>query len=388
MPDLETTAGKGINLYNCVFIDEVNGKAVIASRSAYGQPLRRLNDAETAAVKNAKWKIWKRSGRLTHSDAALWARKVLDHSDLGAALRKEIVRRFPLLIVDELQDTGYFLGKSICILLNEPNIRAVLVGDPDQAIFEFNGARPELFDDFQAINGVRTLPLTRSWRCPEAVATAAQHLKHSGGTIQPAENETGRAVLLRYDDMQLDVAHLLEAIAATRGMRNIKVIARALATVHRLMGCKAPLAKKLGCRPLNHMHRSVVLFRQGRNAGALAAARAALDQAAFQNEDVPDDTLSANNIDPRDWKACAVGCLLRANSLPTACNLYTWQTQVGVILDERLAQVLATSALPFSPALSSQEGTPAGTARPQRTFRSPWHPKTLEPACPCRRSTL
>ena len=317
----------------------------VAHRPAFAA----LDDAETDAVKDAKWKLWKKSGRLTHSDAALWASKVIEHVDLGPVLRREIVRRFPLIIVDELQDTGYFLGKCIRTLLSETNVRAVLVGDPDQAIFEFNGARPELFEGFQAIGGAQTLPLTRSWRCPKAVAAAAEHLKHSGGTIQPAENETGRAVLLRYDDMEIDVAHLVDAITAIAGNRSVKVIARALSCVQRLTGCKTTTAKKLGSPPLNHMQRSVALFRQGRNGAALAAARAALDYAVFQSEDVGDDILSANNIDPQEWRACAIECLLAASSLPTLCDLHTWQTQVGGILDVRLLQVLAVSPLAFTP---------------------------------------
>ena len=86
---------------------------------------------------------------------------------------------FPYLIVDELQDTGHFLGESIRLLLEEPTARGLLVGDPDQAIYEFNGARPDLFDTFGTIAGAVQLPLASSQRCPPAVAIAATHLKDS-----------------------------------------------------------------------------------------------------------------------------------------------------------------------------------------------------------------
>ena len=61
------------------------------------------------------------------------------------------------------------------------------MGDPDQAIYEFNGARPDLFDTFGTIAGAVQLPLASSQRCPPAVAIAATHLKDSGGMIGAAQ---------------------------------------------------------------------------------------------------------------------------------------------------------------------------------------------------------
>ena len=174
------SVGKGLNLYSCVFIGENNGNAEIAHKPHPAQPLRRLQGDDLKLVKQAKMDRWKQSGLLTHSDAALWASKILSHETLGAIVRAEIVRRFPLIIVDELQDTGYFLGKCIRYLLDEAKARGVLVGDPDQAIYEFNGARPDLFGAFESINGAATLSLFNSQRCPIAVTTAASHLKDSG----------------------------------------------------------------------------------------------------------------------------------------------------------------------------------------------------------------
>jgi len=83
---------------------------------------------------------------------------ILQNSTHGKIVRAELIRRFPLIIVDELQDTGAFLGKCVLQLLAEPSARGVLVGDPDQAIYEFNGARPDLFDRFNTIDGAEQLP--------------------------------------------------------------------------------------------------------------------------------------------------------------------------------------------------------------------------------------
>ncbi len=133
-PNRRATVAGNINLFGCMFIDETDGKAVIARKPHPTQPLQRLvGDDLIREVKQGKRRLWNESGYFSHSDAALWASKVLEHPKYGASIRAEIIRRFPLLIVDELQDTGFFLGKSIRLLLKETSIRSVLVGDPDQA---------------------------------------------------------------------------------------------------------------------------------------------------------------------------------------------------------------------------------------------------------------
>lgn len=173
-------------------------------------------------------------------------------------VRAEVIRRFPFLIVDELQDTGHFLGKSIRLLLEEPAARGLLVGDPDQAIYEFSGARPDLFDTFESIIGAVRLSLASSQRCPSAVACAAMHLKDSGGVMGAVQDRAGRARLVRYGDIVVDVAKVVEAVRASCTTGIIKVVARGTATVDELVGRHTELAPNLYCAPLTHIHRAVV----------------------------------------------------------------------------------------------------------------------------------
>ena len=282
--------------------------------------------------------MWERTGILTHSDAALWASRVLCQERFGAMVRAEIVRRFPLIIVDELQDTGYFLGKSICLLLAESSSRGVLVGDPDQAIFEFNGARPDLFQTFEAIDGAVTLPLSASRRCAPAVATAASHLKDSGGSFQPDRSKDGHAILVRYDDLDHAFPLIVSEIKRAKGKANVKIIARANSTVIALVGRNAKAAPKLGSPPLNHIQRAVVSFRQSRNVEALAASRAALESTVFGHEGVNDEQLEKVGIDPSEWRRLAIECLLTSNALDLSHTIYDWQIEVGKLLDSKLAQ--------------------------------------------------
>lgn len=336
-PHQSATIGKkGINLFGCVFIGEDKGKAVMAYKPHPAQPLRPLIGADLTRARDVKKNIWTKRGLLTHSDAALWASKILEDEKFGAIVRAEVVRRFPLLIVDELQDTGHFLGKSIRRLLEEPAARGVLVGDPDQAIYEFNGARPDLFNSFEHIVDAVSLTLANSQRCPSAVATAAAHVQDAGGMIGPAEDRVGRAILVRYLDLANDVPRVAELARASSPKGILKVVARAASTVDELAGRRAEQAPNLYCPPLTHIHRGVVKLRQGRNVSALAAARAALERAIFQHESVSDPELIAAHIAPDDWRTFAVRCLLKINGITATGTHFGWCCQAGEILDEEI----------------------------------------------------
>jgi len=354
--DHKVADGPRINLFDCVFIDEVAGKAVVAHKPQYERRLRQLDDQASEEVKKAKWDMWVKSGRLTHSDVAVLASKILEHETLGAVVRAELVRRFPLIIVDELQDTSYFLGKCFLLLLAEPTARGVLVSDPDQAIFEFNGARPDLFNRFESIAGAVTLPLSSSRRCPISIATAASHLKDSGGSIGTANCNNGKAFLVRYSNLSIDILRIVDAVTKMPSPPIVKVIARQKHMVATLIGRGTKPAPKLGCQSLNHLHRAVIQFRQGRQVAALAAARAALELVIFEYEGVEDAELERHGIDPSRWKRLAVDCLLHASAEAISGNVYDWQTNVGKILDEELDKFGFAPPLQFT----------AGKLKPQR----------------------
>lgn len=82
-----------------------------------------------------------KAGYATQSDANYFAMKILEGFP---AIAKAIVQRFPVLIVDEAQDTSDIQMRIIDLLVENGLNEVMLVGDPDQAIFEWNDARPDL----------------------------------------------------------------------------------------------------------------------------------------------------------------------------------------------------------------------------------------------------
>lgn len=351
---------RNFNLFNVCFLGENQEHPVIACKHWDWDLLAPLDEQTMETVFKAKKELWKRHGWLTHSDAAFLASKILQNGTHGPAVRAEVLRRFPLMIVDELQDTGWFLGQCIWQLLAESSVRGVLVGDPDQAIYEFNGARPDLFDKFTSLDGTELLPLGRTRRCSAAVCKVAEHLSQPSRCIEPEPSRTGCAYLLSYKDLNADLRRLRDWLASCSDNRIVKIVARHTRTVETIAGLAVKEAPKLGSIPLNHLHRAVIAFRQGRQVTALAEARAALGYATFGYEGVSQDDLATRGIDAATWKRACVESLLDANSEVATESFAEWGKRVVDSVQKRLATVVPKDKDGENP---RKIGSPKGDAK-------------------------
>ena len=334
---------RNYNLFDICYIGRSGDRAVLARRSEYRGGLELVPDDHHEAIRHAKQRIWRELGWLTHADSCLVSYNLLTHREYGIRIRSELARRFPCLVVDELQDTGFYLGKCITCLIEEESIRGVLVGDPDQAIYEFNGAKPSLFSEFEAVTGTVGYAITRSRRCSPAVATAASHLMESGGTLQPNVERTGSAIMVRYGSFPVDPMRLIEH--AEDGGRCVKAVTRKTASIQKLTRRQVAKGPKLGCPALNHVLRAVTLFRQGRTTGALAATETALALSIFDQERLTPAETQASGIEPIAWKRLAIHVLLRANEVGTGITLYDWQVSVGCILKHDIETFIASAGI-------------------------------------------
>lgn len=88
------------------------------------------------------------------------------NADVGAALRL----RFPYVLIDEMQDTQSEQAGVLQRVFprDDPGIRVIRVGDPNQEIFEKNTPLPDPFPD-----PVRQLEIASSFRFNQAIASIA-----------------------------------------------------------------------------------------------------------------------------------------------------------------------------------------------------------------------
>lgn len=88
-----------------------------------------------------------------------------------------IACRFSWLLVDEFQDTNDIQIAIFSALQRFLHTRFFLVGDQNQSIMRFAGARPELAERFcQQIGADRDIALTGNFRCGPAIVTTAATL--------------------------------------------------------------------------------------------------------------------------------------------------------------------------------------------------------------------
>jgi ATP-dependent helicase/nuclease subunit A len=132
-----------------------------------------------------------REGKLDFDDLLFHAKELLT-GPAHAALRARLSSELRLLLVDEFQDTDALqveLVKALCGDVADGKL--FFVGDMNQSIYRFRGARPDVFLDLRKeVPGPGQLPLTRNFRSQPAVlnfvnALFAQALGPDYKPLQP-----------------------------------------------------------------------------------------------------------------------------------------------------------------------------------------------------------
>lgn len=126
-----------------------------------------------------------------HYEASLRQRGVLDYEDLlvralallreNGDVRAAVRERYLAVLVDEFQDTNPLQLALLAEVLGEdPQPDVFVVGDPEQAIYRFQGAASETIHKVQRAWRARTVVLTENYRSHEAILRAADALLAAG----------------------------------------------------------------------------------------------------------------------------------------------------------------------------------------------------------------
>ena len=133
----------------------------------------RITAVESAALARRDELV--KQGYVTGHEVRVWAlySATTDAEQVKTTLRA----RFDELIVDEAQDCS-LTDLAILEELRRAGLPLVLIGDLDQAIYEFRDARPDQVGQFGAKLG-KTLHLTGNWRSSPAICALAHTLRRS-----------------------------------------------------------------------------------------------------------------------------------------------------------------------------------------------------------------
>ena len=115
-------------------------------------------------IKKMKNKLFQR-GYVTQDDINYFSYKLIKkHSFIS----KNIAKRFPYFLVDEAQDTNEIKIKILKYIMSEKDIKEfAFIGDFNQAIYEWNGAKPELFEDLS--DEFEKIQLKDNWRSSQKI---------------------------------------------------------------------------------------------------------------------------------------------------------------------------------------------------------------------------
>lgn len=143
--------------------------------------------------------------------------------------------KFCYILVDEVQDMNC-LQYEVLRLLAAPQNELFLVGDDDQSIYQFRGARPELMRRFVGdYAGTAQLYLEENYRCGSKIVRASQNLiSHNENRfskrILAARDAAGTVILQEYPSTLLEnraiIAKIRERTAAGVPFSDIAVLFR------------------------------------------------------------------------------------------------------------------------------------------------------------------
>lgn len=118
-------------------------------------------------------------------------------------VRKCLRSKFPVIVIDEYQDLGLPLHRMMCNLMLEAGVRIIAVGDPDQSIYGFTGAKPSLLRDLQGMPQVEGIHLKLNYRCATQIIDASKALLDDP---PDSESHDGRQGVITIHEVGANVA--------------------------------------------------------------------------------------------------------------------------------------------------------------------------------------
>lgn len=334
-----------------------NPQFVVIQRT--GTPYQ-LSDNEARLTIQKKRRIWRTSGRVSHSDTAYMASLILDAPNIGPGVVALLVRRFPKMFLDEVQDTGWFLSRAVLRFLSDQRINGLVVGDPDQAIYEFNGASPHIFHELAELNGSVSYEINTSLRCSNGICTLARSLSSENRQLISSTGRAGSVIIAIHSGEENLARELLAAITQCNPGKVHRLVTRKNSIVRRLNGMQVRTFQNFRSKPLENMHNAVNALRSSRPKEALSFAEASVSGPLLGTDSPSDRDLEIIAADPFMWKKTVIKILLSADHEVQGETIYQWgcavRDQIVTVLTDKGWWGLFPNRAPNRPNRAATEG--------------------------------
>lgn len=134
-------------------------------------PAWRKDDDDLAELIEKYEALLRKNGLVDFDDMMLLGRQLIEEN---AWIRRCLQARFPILVVDEYQDLGVPLHRIVLALCFNSGVRLFAVGDPDQSIYGFAGAIPELLKELSEMQKVEKVRLPFNYRSGQRLINASE----------------------------------------------------------------------------------------------------------------------------------------------------------------------------------------------------------------------
>lgn len=145
-------------------------------------------------------------------------------------VRKYIVSRFPWLVIDEYQDLGQVFNVLVKTLITKTQIKFFIVGDTNQSILGFQGAKPAYLNKLRSVaerddTAIEFVPISITRRCLPHIVELANRLlpkdTNEIGTIHSKEER--REVSVKYcpsgfQSQIVEITKIIRSLNITQGI--------------------------------------------------------------------------------------------------------------------------------------------------------------------------
>ncbi|MDA2920007.1 ATP-dependent helicase [Desulfobacterota bacterium AH_259_B03_O07] len=156
----------------------------------------------------------RRQGLIDFDDMPLLAARMIRSH---VWIRHSLQAKFPVLFVDEYQDLGHALHELVLLLCFDAGVRLFAVGDPDQSIYGFTGANPELLQSLTTRPRVTNISLRFNYRCGTSIIDASMAaLGEDRNYIAPDDSAEGNVYFRSADgDLDAQATDVIENVIPT-----------------------------------------------------------------------------------------------------------------------------------------------------------------------------
>ncbi|MEQ8272374.1 MAG: ATP-dependent helicase [Deltaproteobacteria bacterium] len=176
------------------------------------------------------WRLLEAQGLIDFPSVVYRTYQILrDYPEIARA----VACRYESIIVDEFQDTSRLQVEILRLIAQHGGTRFLLVGDPNQSIYGFAGARPELMRAFaRELKIKRAFPFSGNFRSNEGVLDDAESLLPRAKSMQAVGKHKDCPIRPRHiatDDVVASVINDFLPAAETAGVqyRHMAVLAPA-----------------------------------------------------------------------------------------------------------------------------------------------------------------